>query len=87
MNYADEHALYTGRLVDNSGKKALEWAINEHNFSLAQMSEEEQIEITNKSAPLIEKWKKNAMDKGLDADAILADIQAFRAIYKEKYAN
>ncbi len=86
-NYSDEHALYTGKLVDASGKKALDWAIKEHNFSHANMSEKEQEEIRTKSAPLIEKWKENALDKGLDAEAILADIEKLRMLFKEKYSQ
>ncbi len=86
-NYADEHALYTGKLVDKAGIFATNWAIEKHGFTLVDMSKAEQDEIIAKSAPLIEKWKEKAIDKGLDAEAILIDIQALRTLYREKHAN
>ncbi len=87
MDYADEHALYTGELVDKAGKFATDWAIKEHNFTLEDMSKEEQEKIIAQSAPLIEKWREKAINKGLDADLILKDIQEFRTLYKEKHAK
>ncbi len=83
-SYADEHVRLTGLFVDEAGKKALDWAKKTHDFNLSQSSEAEQAEITQASQGLIEQWKKDAQAKGLNADAILADIQKFRALYQEK---
>ncbi len=83
--YADEHALYTGKLVDNAGKHAIDWATAEHNFSLAEITAEEEAKIKADSAHLFDDWKENARKKGLDPELILADIEKFRAIYKEKH--
>ncbi len=76
--YADEHVAYTGQLVDAAGKKSLDWAIKEHNFQLSELDEAGREQITQDSAPLIEEWKKRAQDKGLDPEAILADVERFR---------
>ncbi len=81
--YADEHVQYTGELVDKAGQHGLKFAIDEHNFKLVKSTEEEQNKINKEISPLIEAWKEKAIDKGLNPDAILADIQKFRKIYSE----
>ncbi len=83
-DYADEHVEFTGNLVDNAGKKAINWAIEEHGFALSTINSEDSAKIKIATSPLIEKWKKNAIDKGLDADKILADIEKLRTIYLNK---
>ncbi len=83
--YADEHVDFTGTLVDNSGKKALAWAIEEHNFQLTVSNESQQKQIVQASQGLIEQWKKKANDKGIDAEAVLADIEKFKVIYNTKH--
>ncbi len=83
--YADEHVQYTGALVDNSGKKAVDWAIKEHNFQLTVSSDAEQEQIRKASQGLIDAWKKKAQSKGLDAEAILADIEKFQKVYREQH--
>ncbi len=81
-DYADSHVQFTGDLVDAAGKKALEWAQKEHNFALATLSAQEQSQIQSVTAPLIDAWKERAQDKGLNAQAILDDIEKFRAQFK-----
>ncbi len=76
--YADAHVQYTGNLVDAAGAKALDWAVKEHNFQLTTIDDEAKAHILKATAPLIEAWKQRAAEKGLDAEAILADVQKFR---------
>ncbi len=85
--YADEHVRYTGNLVDTSGKKALDWAIKKHNFQLTVSTTAEQEQIRTASQKLIDAWKKKAKDKGIDAEAVLADIKKFQKIYQEQYTK
>ncbi len=80
-DYADTHVKLTGEFIDMAGKKALDWAIAEHNFQLVDSSEK--TEIIKASMPLMERWKEKAKQKGLDPDAILVDIQNFKKIYQE----
>ncbi len=81
--YADTHVEYTGTLVDEAGKKALNWAVDTHNFQVTKISAAEQNQMDTATKPLIDAWKKRAEEKGLDAQSILTDIEKFRTQYKE----
>lgn len=78
-SYADEHVRLTGAYIDKAGADALNWAKTQHDFSLSTLSDAEMQEINKAVQPLIQEWKEHALDKGLDADTILKDIEKFRA--------
>lgn len=81
--YADEHVRLAGAYVDQAGDTALAWGKENHNFSLASLNEADMALVAEKVAPLIEDWKKRATERGIDAEAVLADVAKFRAIFAE----
>ncbi len=81
-DYADEHVMYTGDMVDTAGKNALEWAKTEHGFEVASLDEQSTKAMLQATKPLIEAWKERAKDKGLDPEAILKDVERFREAFK-----
>ncbi len=83
-DYADEHVKRTGEFIDGAGEKALNWAIEEHNFQLVPSDEVKQAKINEASNHLIEAWKEKAKQKGFDPEAILTDIKKLQVIYAEK---
>ncbi len=80
--YADTHVAFTGNLVDEAGKKALTWAQEKHAFQVANLAQAEQERMHSLTAPLLVAWKERALDEGLDAEAILADVEKFRAQFQ-----
>ena len=79
--YADEHVRLTGQLVDAAGREALAWAEQTHGFKTVVPGPAEQAAVTATVRPLLESWKQRAAARGLDAEAVLADVERFRAAF------
>lgn len=82
-SYADEQVRLAGQYVDQAGATALAWGTANHNFSLAHLSDADTQLINEKVAPLIEDWKQRATERGIDADAVLADVARFRKAFAQ----
>lgn len=78
MDYAPEHSEWTGKYVDEHGKRAVEWSAKTYGFSLTEMSAEGKKEFRETAKPVIEAWAKKAGDKGVDANALLREVTAAR---------
>lgn len=59
--------------TDANGRALLE----ENGITLIQASDEFVAEIRERVQPMVEAWKKDAADKGIDADAALADFRRY----------
>ncbi|MFP4212476.1 MAG: TRAP transporter substrate-binding protein [Desulfohalobiaceae bacterium] len=73
-----EQALWTGRYMDSHVQEALEYARQEHQVQVFELSTQEQEEIRDRTRPVIQDWKDMARDKGLDAEAILQEVKDLR---------
>ena len=69
-----EHSIWTGRYVDEHAAEALAWSVKTHGVTVTELSPEEKAGVLRDMAPVVELWKEKAKDKGVDADAVLAEV-------------
>ncbi len=69
-----EHSVWTGRYVDAHATESLAWSVSTYDVSVTELSPEEKKRVLRDMAPVTEIWKEKAADKGLDAEAVLAEI-------------
>ncbi len=77
-----EQAQWTGQYMDTHVANSLEWSKATHNVEVFTFDAAVQAEMARLTAPLIETWKAAAAKQGIDADAVLADVQALKAKYE-----
>lgn len=77
-----EQAEWTGKYMDDHVKEALEWSTEKYGIEVIKLSSEDMSEIKAKTAPLIDDWKKNAVSKGVDADAVLKFVESEKSKYE-----
>ena len=63
--------------------KAWVTMIEEKKIPVYELSAEDYAKMDEAAKPMMDKWKANATDKGFDADALLAEMQATIAKYNE----
>jgi TRAP-type C4-dicarboxylate transport system substrate-binding protein len=78
-----EQAEWTGKYMDKHVKDSLAWAKDKYSIEMIKMSEADMKTIKEKTLPLIEDWKKKAAAKGVDADAVLSEVEASRVKYEK----
>ncbi|MFO7728880.1 MAG: TRAP transporter substrate-binding protein [Desulfonatronovibrio sp.] len=76
-----EQAVWTGEFMDAHVQEALEYARDEYDSRMFELSSREYAEIDEKLEVLTEEWKMEALKKDLPAEDILADMLEL----KEKY--
>lgn len=76
-----QQAVWTGTYMDNHVIDSVEWAKKTHNIEIIEPSNEEKRKWDNLLEPITSKWIQNAEAKGLPANQILADLNAFRDMY------
>ncbi|MBI9110728.1 TRAP transporter substrate-binding protein [Maridesulfovibrio ferrireducens] len=76
-----EQAEWTGQYMDQHVKDSLAWSKEKYNIELITMPEADMQTIKEKTKPLINDWKTKAVDFGVDADAVLAEVEASRVKY------
>lgn len=80
-----EQALWTGQYMDNHVIEALQWSKEKYDIELIHLPEDQYRIAQDKIAPLVLEWQETAEDEGLPAEAILQDLEAFKAKYEKKY--
>ncbi|MBW2605081.1 MAG: TRAP transporter substrate-binding protein [Deltaproteobacteria bacterium] len=84
MNHlGTEQAEWTGSYMDNHVNESIEWSKKNHNVEFIQLSKAEKAEWNQKLQFITDRWVKNAKEKGLPAEAIVKDIQAFTKKYSK----
>jgi TRAP-type C4-dicarboxylate transport system substrate-binding protein len=78
-----EQALWTGSYMDEHVQESLEYAKNEHQVQVFELSQEDQQIIRERTRPVVQEWKEMAQEKGLDAEKILQDVRKL----KDEYAQ
>ncbi|NDV18607.1 C4-dicarboxylate ABC transporter substrate-binding protein [Pseudodesulfovibrio sp. JC047] len=77
-----EQAIWTGQYLDDYTTKALAWAKGKYQVDVFTLTDAEYAEIRKQGEPLIAAWKADAIEAGLDAEAILAEMLALKAKYE-----
>ncbi len=80
-----EQALWTGEFMDAHVEKALEYAREEFDAQMFELSSEEYELIEQKLQVLTDEWKSQAVKAGLPADDILADMLALKDKYQSEF--
>lgn len=79
-----EQAIWTGEYMDGHVQKALEYAKNNYDAQLFELTPAEYAQISSRLEVLIDEWKIEATQKGLDADAIFADMIRIKEYYESE---
>jgi TRAP-type C4-dicarboxylate transport system substrate-binding protein len=78
-----EQAEWTGKYMDDHVTESIEWSKKNYNLEIIQLPKEEKARWDKALQPILDEWIKSAKEKGLPAEAMVADIKAFR----DKYAK
>jgi TRAP-type C4-dicarboxylate transport system substrate-binding protein len=70
-----EQSEWTGTYMDTHVKEAMEWAKNQQNVEVIQLSAAEKAKWDAKLMQITEKWVSDAKSKGFPSDAIVNDIK------------
>jgi TRAP-type C4-dicarboxylate transport system substrate-binding protein len=77
MDLKEEQSLWTGNYIDDLIAQANKWSKEEQKVEFISLSPEQQTKWDALLTPITEAWIKEAKEKGLPAEAIIADIKAF----------
>lgn len=80
-----EQAEWTGDYMDAHIDEALEWSKKNHQIEIYTLAKEDRARIAEIGEGIVEDWKVEAEKAGLDADAILRDLMAFKGKYEERF--
>ncbi len=78
-----EQSEWTGVYMDNHVTESVEWSKANHQLELITLAADEKARWEERLKPMIDKWLADAKQKGLPAEAILADIRALVAKHKK----
>ncbi len=74
-----EQAEWTGKYLDDHVTESLNWSKEKYGIEVSEMPAEEMAKADALLAEMIDAWKKSATEKGVDAEAILAEAKALKA--------
>ncbi len=74
-----EQAEWTGRYMDRHVREAMQWSREKYKVEVIKLSPAEKTRWDKRLRPIVAKWIAGARAKGLDGEAIVADIKAFMA--------
>ncbi len=77
MDLKEEQSLWTGNYIDELIAEANKWSKGENKVEFISLSAEEAAKWDALLTPITDAWIKEAKEKGLPAEAIIADIKAF----------
>lgn len=79
-----EQAIWTGKYMDEHVQKALGYARDNYDAQIFELTPAEYAQISSSLEVLIDEWKMEATRKGLDADAIFADMIRMKEYYESE---
>jgi TRAP-type C4-dicarboxylate transport system substrate-binding protein len=82
-----EQARWTGEYMDRHVKESVAWSQKNKGLQLHRLSPEEMETARRKTAPLVEAWKKQAAESGVDADKVLEALHELKADYEAQYGK
>lgn len=74
-------AVWTGTYMDRHVEESIEWSKKNHDIEITELSEAERAKWDQLLEPIISQWTEEAEAKGLPADAIVGDVEAFMKMY------
>nr|NJM02134.1 TRAP transporter substrate-binding protein [Desulfobacula sp.] len=77
MDLKEEQSLWTGNYIDELIAEANKYSKEEQKVEFISLSADEAAKWDALLAPITDAWIKEAKEKGLPAEAIIADIKAF----------
>lgn len=72
-----EQSEWTGDYMDQHVKESVQWSKKNYSVEFIELDETRKARWNAPLQPIIDQWKTTATGKGLPADDIIADIQAF----------
>jgi TRAP-type C4-dicarboxylate transport system substrate-binding protein len=80
-----EQALWTGKYVDDHVLEAVKWSKEKYNLQMFELPANEQAEIPQLLAPMVDDYVKKVTAAGLPGDQIIKDVMALKAKYEKEY--
>ena len=80
-----EQAQWTGEYMDGHVVESLEWSKKTYDIEVIQLSDADKAKALETLAPMVEGWKKNAGEAGVDAEAVFKDMMELKAKYEAEY--
>jgi TRAP-type C4-dicarboxylate transport system substrate-binding protein len=78
-----EQSVWTGTYMDKHVLDSLDWSQKTYGVETITLDPQEHARMQEQLAPLIDEWKARASDKGIDAEAVLADLYQLRDTYQQ----
>ncbi len=78
-----EQAEWTGRYMDQHVREAMQWSKEKYKVEVIRLSPAEKARWDQRLKPITAAWISRAGAKGLDGQAIVADIKAFMAQHSQ----
>lgn len=78
-NLSREQALWTGRYMDTHVADSLKWASETYQIEQITLSQQDQLLAQQKVQPLLDRWHDAASSRGIDPDAVMADLLTLKA--------
>jgi len=76
-----QQAAWTGTYMDNHVKESVAWSEKTHKVEVITLSDSEKAKWNQVLEPITIKWMEEAKGKGLPAQEIVDDINAFKKMY------
>jgi TRAP-type C4-dicarboxylate transport system substrate-binding protein len=84
---ARPHARWTGQYADQHVQDALEWAQKEHNLQVHEFTPQDQAQVSEKLAPMIDEYKTRVSEAGIDGADVLTQMYAIRDKVREEISD
>jgi TRAP-type transport system periplasmic protein len=84
---AREHSMWTGKYVDDHGKKSIEWSKKNHNHEYIELVPDEYAKWHDMMQPITDEWLKTTAARGLPAQAFLDDLLQLKAKYEAEFGK
>jgi len=80
-----EQALWTGRYVDDHVLEAVRWSKEKYNLQIFEFPGDQQAQIPQLLAPMVDEYVKRVTAAGLPGDQIVKDVMALKAKHEKEY--
>lgn len=80
-----EQSQWTGEYMDAHVVESLDWSKETYDIEIIQLSAEDQAKALETLSPMVEGWKKNSAEAGVDAETVFKDMMELKAKYEAEY--
>lgn len=78
-----EQAEWTGNYLDAHVRESVNWSKQKYGIEVMELPEADAIKAQQALSVMIDGWKQRAADKGVDADAVLQEVESLRRKYEQ----